>query len=239
MELLDVIRVLSRRPFLILAGALVAIALFAVTKGGPSGPPGATAETRVALDTPKSQAVTVAKQGADTLVWRAGLLADQMASEPIIDEIASEIDVSPDQIAVVDPYLATPTVPTPVARAASEAASISGAPNVLTVSADRYLPMITVVTVAPNVETAKALATAATERLRSAASPVHTAAVQGFTVEPVSHMRVRTLPGSHGRLTAIGAALVFFCLWCATVAIAPALLRTWRAAVRLERAPTG
>ena len=77
---------------------------------------------RVALDTPKSQAVTVAKQGADTLVWRAGLLADQMASEPIIDEIASEIDVSPDQIAVVDPYLATPTVPTPVARAASEAA---------------------------------------------------------------------------------------------------------------------
>ena len=64
--------------------------------------------------------------------------------------------------------------------------------------------MITVVTVAPNVEKAKPLATAPTERLRSAASPVHTAAVQGFTVEPVSHMRVRTLPGSHGRLTAIG-----------------------------------
>ena len=109
-ELLEATRVLSRRPFLILAGALVAIAHLRGHRRrallGLRAPP---PETRVALDTPTSQAVTVAKQGADTLVWRAGLLADQMASEPIIDEIASEIGVSPDQIAVVDPYLATPT----------------------------------------------------------------------------------------------------------------------------------
>lgn len=236
MELVDVARVLSRRPFLIAAGALVALALAFFLGGGATAAPGAVATTRVTLDTPKSQLITVKKQGADTLLWRASLLADLMASETTMDGIAKEVGVPRDQIAIVDPFLAEPTVPTPLARAATEAAAITGAPNVLTVNSVGDLPIITIEAAAPSADVARRLAEAATHSLEAEASPVHTVAIQGFSVQQISPIAIEMVPAGHGPIVAIIGSFVFFCFWCAAVAIAPALLRTWRAAIRMQHA---
>src|SRR3712207_5798787 len=100
MEVLDVLRTLSQRRFLLVVGLLATIAVaLLLSRGGT--PPGAVAKTRVVLDTPDSQLVKVAPAGVDTLLWRAGLVANLVASEAMTEEITRLARIPADQLAVV------------------------------------------------------------------------------------------------------------------------------------------
>src|SRR6266542_1863882 len=127
MEVLPVLRVLLRRRRLIGAGALVAIAV-ALAIGRPAPTSSAVARTRVALDTPASQLVKSAPAGADTLPWRASLLAHLMATEPAKGQIAQSLHVRRDQVAVVDVALSVPQIEASLPQSAAEAAAITYAP---------------------------------------------------------------------------------------------------------------
>ena len=89
MEFLHLLRRLWRRRILLGAGVLVAAATLVASGGtSPVTAQGGLASTSVALDTPRSQLVAAAPVGADTLAWRASLLAHLMATNASRMELA-------------------------------------------------------------------------------------------------------------------------------------------------------
>ena len=133
MELLPILRLIWRRRILLGAGLVVSVAL-ALGLGGPPKSSSALAWTRVNLDTPTSQLVNSAPGGADTLPWRASFLIHLMATDATQKRLAQSLHVRPDEVAVVDPALGVPIVPASIPTAASDAAGITVAPYVLTLT---------------------------------------------------------------------------------------------------------
>ena len=87
--------------------------------------------------------------GADTLPWRASLLAHLLATQSCINELAGRLGVKPDQVAVVDPSFALPLVDTDTAAAAAKVNTVV-APYVLTPSVPSdTLPIISLQSAAP------------------------------------------------------------------------------------------
>ena len=110
MELVAILRLLSRRPILVAVGAVMAIAVGVLAAGGPTKKSGA-ASARVVVDTAKSQLIYQAPTGADTLPWRSVLLADLAGSRPLTDRIANEVGIRRKELVVVHPELAAPVTP--------------------------------------------------------------------------------------------------------------------------------
>jgi hypothetical protein len=244
MEIVPVLRLMWRRRFPLAAGVLAAVAIL-VTLGGTKlvTSTSAVAWTRVALDTPKSQLVDASPSGAGTLAWRTSLLSHLMATEASTQDLAKRLGVKTDQVAVVDPTLAVPLIPTDMATAAAQAASSVVTPYVLTVSVpDALLPVISVEAAAPDQTRAKRLADAAVAVLESQASPgghfasqiasnVNDFTLQQFVIGPVGPVRAKLLSSTALPVKAIGASLFVFLVWCAGVLLMPKLTRTLRAPV--------
>ena len=234
MELLPILRSLSRRRLILGVGLLAAI-LVLVGLGGtkPTTRSSPVAWTSVSLDTPKSQLVYVAPSGADTLPWRASLLTHLLATPTLTAELARKVGVAPDKIMVADPNLDVPLLETTPALDAEKAASTTAAPYVVTPFVkDSSLPVISIEAVGPDRAGAVRLAQAAVAVLQSQASPggkftspVKTNAkvsrLQPFVVDQVAPIRAKVLTASKPPIKAIGGALFIFVIWCAGVVLVP------------------
>jgi hypothetical protein len=231
MELLPVLRSIWRRRLLVATGVLGA-AVIMVGLGGtqPLTSTSAAAWTEVALDTPQSALAEVAPPGAETLSWRASLIAHLMATDTSIQDLARQVGVPASQVMLVDPALDQPLVATAMAQAATKAADRSSAPYALTVSVQNPLPLISIEAAAPGRRSAVHLADAAVTLLESESSPdgpftseIATAdgvlKRQPFVVEQVAPVRVKLLSSTSVPLKPIAASLVAFVLWCTAGAL--------------------
>jgi hypothetical protein len=234
MELLPILRRLSRRRSLLALGVLCAIAIL-VGLGGtkPATRSEAVAWTSVSLDTPKSQLVDVAPVGADTLPWRASLLSHLMASSSSTSQLARQLGVSADQVTVTDSAFGVPLLETAPALAAIKAATSTATPYVVTpFLTNSSLPVISIEAVGPDRAGAVRLAHAAVAVLRAQASPggrfkslirtnANTPRLQPFVADQVSPVRDTVLRASKPPIKAIGAAFFVFMLWCIGVVALP------------------
>src|SRR3954464_8022511 len=143
MELVVITRVLWRCRIAVAIAAIVAIGLGLRMATGPSTRAG-VASVPVMLDTQQSQTVTAAPKGLDTLQWRAGLLADLVAAEPIRGRIAQELGISRRDLIIESPSLALPEVSAPLPDHALLAAAAVAAPYRLSLQVNAQVPILSV-----------------------------------------------------------------------------------------------
>ena len=238
MELLPVIRRIWRRRILLAAAVVCAVGAF-VALGGPH-PPAATsglAWTSVALDTPKSQLVAVDTPGADTLAWRASLLAHLMGTDNTTRQLAQRLGLNQYAVMVVDPTFAFPLVPSALPQEASVTAGLAVAPYMLAVYVNSdALPVISLQAAAPDRASAQRLAEAAVAVLESRASAGGTFSshvvtggrgfkLQAFDVKQVAPLRVKELSVAALPTKALAAAMFMFLAVCAGGVLLPQLSR--------------
>jgi uncharacterized protein involved in exopolysaccharide biosynthesis len=265
MELVDLARALWRRRLLVLIGVLASLALAGKALTKPRPPASGLAWTRVMIDTPKSQLITPAPDGMDTLIWRAHLLADLMTTQENTDAVARAAGLDPKDVRVQEPLLYTSIVATPLPVAAQKAASIVREPYVVTLQYAWNLPLIEVETGAPDQAGAVKLAKAVTETLAAAdtPSPADVAAadkiaaaqastpnadgtlppaadskgvVQPFTAQSAADIQSRVVIARSGRLQGIMMAAVLLVVWCICVPLLPRPRRPRRRAARPQPA---
>jgi hypothetical protein len=222
-----------RRIFVSL-GIVLAIAAAAKLAGG-TGDSRASAEVRMLLDTPQSQLVNADPAGVETLPWRANLLSQLLGTELARQQIARGAAIPVDQLAVVDPDLATPAVPAPLPLAAAEAGVNPREVYLLSVHSDALIPLISLEAQAPDRGAAARLAEAAAHTLKISAAPADMPGARSFIAEPVGPITTRSLPADHrtllmlgGTLVMLGVAIVLFGLWCAGVVLVSAIARSKR-----------
>ena len=239
MELLLILRPLWYRRRLLAVGVLAAVAiLVAFGRGGTTTAASAAAFTRVRLDTPRSELVVAAPDGAETLSWRAVTMMHLMATNEWKQEIAQRVGVEARKLAVFDGALATPVVPTSIALRASDAGSFMPAPYLLALipPGDSSQSVFTLAAYAPDRAAARKLADAATAVLASHASaggafesPVITGggklARQPFVVVPVGSVQILTASGRTLPLNALAASAMALFLWTAFVILLGPLSR--------------
>jgi len=241
MELLPILRLIWRRRILLGAGLVVSVAL-ALGLGGPPKSSSVLAWTRVNLDTPTSQLVNSSPGGADTLPWRASFLIHLMATDATQKRLAQSLHVRPDEVAVVDPALGVPIVPASIPTAASDAAGITVAPYVLTLTLPTVtLPTIAIEAAAPDRAGAKRLAAAAVAVLESQSSlsadrfssKILTGGGvvlkrQPFLVEQVAPIRAKRVTERVISPKQIGPPVLILVLWTAGALLLPGRLHRRR-----------
>jgi hypothetical protein len=232
-EVVATLRMLWRRRLLVGVGVLVAAAAFLAIEAAKTSEV-SVARTGVVLDTPDSQLTHLAPRGADSLAWRAGLLADLMTSPEAKNRIAREAGVDPRQLRVTDPSLAIPPVPASLPRNASQAAGVTPERYVLAVRFDRVVPVITIEAAAPERRTATRLATAAAAELKEGAPAPEAAGRWPFVVEDVGGVRLKHVGGGSRTAVALGIGAFVFVVWCAAIALASALAGAWSRAARRD-----
>jgi hypothetical protein len=228
-EVLPVLRVLWHRRRLLAAGAVITAALVVVF-GRPQPSSSAVASTRITLDTPSSQLVAAAPGGADTLPWRALLLSHLMATESSRRQLAQRLGVGNDKVTVFDTALSRPDVPATMPQRAADAAAVTGAPYVLTVSLPSdALPLISIHATAPDrpgairlAEAAVAVLEAQSSRGGTYKSPILTDAaysprLQSFVVSQVEPVHVKRIAASTPPIKRLAAIFFLFVAWCASV----------------------
>jgi hypothetical protein len=233
MEIVSLLQTLWRRRYVAALGIVPAVAVAMLLAGRPGLSSGA-ATTRVAFDTPKSQLVADAPKGADSLPWRATLFATLLAADPSRQQIARELGIRPAQLEVIDLELTNPSIPASLPRAATKAASVTTEPYVLTVHTDGVLPLVAIAARAPGRAAAARLAEAAVHALKTGISTVDTKDLQGLSVERVSPIEAKTIPGGPGRGKALGMAMAVLILWCAALTLIPAVRSAWRNAIEAQ-----
>jgi hypothetical protein len=215
-----ILRALWRQRIMVAVGAVLAIAFAVKAMGGAAASTG-SAETRVVLDTPRSQLIDSAPAGADTLPWRATLLADLLGTAPSRRQIAGAARVPLAQLGVVAPDLLAPAVPASLPVAASDAAAPTPETYVVSAYADGVLPIISVTAQAPDRAASARLVQAAVGALQASAAPPTDHKLQGLIVRRVDPIKTHTIAGGHGRKKALIVAVVLFFAWCTAVAFAP------------------
>ena len=242
MELVLVLRRLWRRRRLLGAGFIGAVAILVALGGtSPVTAKGGMASTSVALDTPKSELVDAAPAGADSLAWRASILAHLMATETLKKEIALRLGVRIDQVAVVDPAFLQPHVQTDTALAATKVALSVAAPYVLIAFLPtNTIPVVSIQAAALDRAGAGRLAEAAVAVLKAQASTAGSGfrsyvktgtgvpRRQPFSVEQVAPIRVKLLASTSLPLKPIIASFIAFLVWCAGGLLLTRLLRRLR-----------
>jgi hypothetical protein len=201
----------------------------------------------VLVDTPKSQLIDNAPIGADTLNWRASLLAHLIAAEPAKQRLADRLGIRKQELAVVDPVLAFPQVPSSLPKAASQMAGVTPVPYVLTVHMkDDTMPVISIEAVAPDRRRATRLAAAARDLLKEDVPPPQPepqvteevaesdafrsdlTQIQPFLVKDVGAIDSETVVTGTLPVKGLGAAALVFLLWTAAVVLLPALVSLLR-----------
>jgi hypothetical protein len=229
MELVPLLRVLWRRRLVVGVGVLLAIGI-GVIVGPAARVHGGVASTRVVLDTPSSQIVFRDPKGADTLIWRAALLTELMATEETRARIAHAVGVPESRLVIVVPALTAPALATTLPIAAAEAAAIRPERYVVAFRYDTVLPIISIETHAPDRGAAARLAQAATRALQAGSSPQTTDVTQGFVVDAVAPIQARATVSGSGPMKAVVLAFFFLGFWCAGVAVVPRVVRIVRGA---------
>ena len=123
------------------------------------------ASAQVLIDTPHSQIADIGSGGQSTTLYtQASLLADVMASAPVVNEIATQVGIPSSQLVIVPPpaSVVTPLKATALAVAAPRAAA-TRSPWKLTITQDPLLPIVAFAAQAPTANGAGRLATAATQ----------------------------------------------------------------------------
>jgi len=231
-ELIAILRLLSRRPALVAIGAVAAITVGLFALGGETKKTG-TASARLALDTAKSQLIHQAPSGADTLTWRTMLLADLAGSRPLTERVANEVGIRSNELVVVQPELTEPVLPAALPTRAATAADVISEKYVLTVRFDELLPIIALEAVAPGRGAAVRLVEAAMSALKDTGTPEEsTPQIQGMVVESVGPVRSKAIIDKPQPLLGVAIAITLFGVWSAGVALMPRLLRAWHAAGR-------
>jgi hypothetical protein len=234
-EILPIAAALWRQRLLVALGLALALAV-ALSLGAATTSRG-VAQSRLVLDTPTSQLIAPDPPGADTLPWRASLMAHLLRSDDLRRQIAAKAGVPPWQLAVIDPALREPEVAASLPTGAAEAAAVTGAPYAVTVEiTDEVLPIITILAEAPDRRRAVSLDRAAAEVLTSLAPPPDAPrAIQGFVVEDVGPARSKTLE-TVSYVKPVGAAVVVFGLWCIGLLLTVRLVRPRRPRRRVSLA---
>jgi hypothetical protein len=224
MEVLAVLRELRRARIAVAIGAVLALAIIVHSARGGDSRSG-LAWTRVVLDTPKSELVNPAPAGADTLEWRAGVLAEMLLTDPLRAQIARDAGITPDTLATIDPDIGEPTVAASMPQRGADAANVVSEPNVLTVRT-QALPIISIEAAAPTRAAAMRVADAAVRALETQATPDPTPTLQGLLIERAAPTRGKEVVSHHGPLMGIAMAIFFFAFWCSCVALGSALKRS-------------
>jgi hypothetical protein len=233
-ELVAILRSLSRRPILVAIGAVAAISVGLFAAGGKTKETG-TASARLLVDTAKSQLIYRAPSGADTLAWRTALLAELAGSRPLTDRIANEVGIRRNEFVVVHPELAAPLTPATLPTRAAKVASVTPEKYILTIRFDEPLPIISLEAKAPDRGTAARLVEAAMGTLKDTGTPAHVAPhIQGLVVESVGPVRSKAIIDKGKPLLGVALGIAAFGVWCAIVALIPRLPSAWRAAGRTQ-----
>lgn len=235
MEFIAVVRILWRRRRMVVVGLFVAC-LLAVVGARSAVPATGAAEAGVVVDTTRSQLVSDAPKGADTLWWRATLLAMLLGSESERQRMAQESGIPGNHLIVNDVELMAPTIPASLPSAATTAANATAADYTLTVKTDNVLPIISIAVSAPDKAAAGRLAAAAVHALQADGQPGDTEELQGLSIEPVGPVKAKVIPGGSGHMKMAMAAAFLFCLWCAGLLAGPLLRGARRTFVELRAA---
>ena len=223
MELLAIWRLLWRRRIVVAVGAVAAIALGVLVAQAQQPSSTSVATTRVVLDTHKSQLVDVAPDGADSLQWRAALLADVMMGSSMTRAIAREAGIEHESLKVIEPLMAIAELETPLAQNALAAAG-APEPYVVTFEADPDLPFLMIYAAAPDRGSAVRLAEAATHAIESADVAHSSRTLQGFSIEQTASITVVETVSGGKRIIGVAAFLFVFGAWCAAVALLPGIV---------------
>lgn len=237
MELVGILRLLSRRPMLVAIGAVVAIAVGVLAAGGETKKSG-TASARLVLDTARSQLTHQNPSGADTLTWRTVLLADLAGSRSLTDRIANQVGIRRNELVVVHPELEAPVLAATLPTRASEVAGVTSEKYILTVGFDEFLPIIALQAEAPDRRAAVRLVEAAEGALEDTATTpasTTTSRIQGLVVESVGPVRSKAIIDEPQPLLGVAIAIVLFGVWSTGVALIPRLLSVWQDIARRPR----
>lgn len=176
------------------------------------------------IDTRQSEIAAAAPRGADTLWWRASLLAMLLATQQERNQIARTIGVPADQVASGDVELGSPIVQAALPVAASQAATTTAVPYVLTVSTDNLLPIVRLEASAPDRTGAIRLAQAAVQELQAGASTQDTPMLQGLSIKVANPVQARDVVVSSGHTKMAAVGLVVFGVWWLGVVAARGLI---------------
>lgn len=231
MELIALFQVLWRCRVMVVVGAIVAGTLGFLVMRGPETH-FSVASARVVLDTSHSQLVDADPTGADTLAWRAALLADLEGDPAQRNRIAREMGISGRQLAITAPYRSAPTIATPLPLQALEAAATTSEPYVVAVQGAPTLPIIAIDATAPTTPRAAKLASVAADALKAAAAADRSKrGVLRYTVEPMGPVKARQVVNRPRKLVGLGASAVVFGVWCFLLVVligARRVIRSWR-----------
>jgi hypothetical protein len=229
MELVALLRLLWRHRRLVALGLVAATAVALIFAPGRSES-FAVASARVVIDTPDSQLLNAKPEGADTLLWRAGMLADLTGSESVKSQIARDVEVPAESVVVVSPHLTVPEAATPLSVSALEAAGATSQPHAVAVGlSDDRLPIISIDTRAPDRAGAAGLVTATVNALRTLVSAPHSGAnLRTLAVETVGPARTREVVGRPRPLAGMKVFGAVFGLWCVGMAFALVIARLSR-----------
>jgi hypothetical protein len=225
-ELVAVLRLLWRRRIAVVAGFVASLAV-GVTLGKSPTPPSGIAQTRVVIDTQTSQLVTGNPKGADSLPWRATVLGMLMPTDDSRRRIAAEMHIPLNELAVTDLELTLASVPASLPAAALKASSATTEPYVVDVHTDDVVPIISIDTTAPTRADAARLAEAAVHAVQYGAPAQSTEELQGLSVQQVSPVAAKALPGGPGHMKMAMLAVVVFCMWLAFVVFGRGGRRRW------------
>jgi hypothetical protein len=236
MEYLSVFRVLRLHPILIGLGAFGAMLLAVAVSLQPSFLPArltgtntnsAAASTRLVLDARSEPAIDLASGTADTLGLRAGLLSDLLTTETTRSAIARSAGIKPYELAIIGPAMGRPPLAIPLALRATDAASTTTEPYVLTLSTDLEIPIITLRAGAPDVSSAARLVSTARASIEQIVATRATRGA-GLIVRRLGLIRTETTVGERKSGVGFVLAILLFGAWLAAILVAHGLLRYLR-----------
>lgn len=232
-ELVGFFRVLKRHRLLVVLGALLAIApAVLMLKSGKTTRVG-IAQSRVVLDTTESEILSAKVVGADSLPWRASILAELLRDDQWLRHLSAQMGIRPQELTVVVPDLLAPEAVTPLSERALDAATSSPEPYIVGLQTTGTLPIVVISTSAPTAERAGALAKAAASTIRAAAkAPAGTPDVQPYIVQDFGPVRTRTVVNGPRRIVAPIMTVVLFAGWCFALVLVSGARRSWRGSVR-------
>jgi hypothetical protein len=235
MEIVSIVRVLLARRVAVAIGVVLALALVVVKGPSPQASAGVVS-ARVALFTPKAQIVDAHEDTKDTLSWRAVIVADRLVSSRVQAEVARDMGVSTEELAIVDTSLGEPMVPASLPKAASDAATAAARAYIVAVYADSVQPIINLSVAAPDRAQAERLTRAAVAALKRTAPETGGKGVSRFSADLVTSARAEVVTDGGGWMTSAGMALAFLILWTIGVALSPAVGRWWHSTGRSDDA---
>ena len=240
MDFVTILLELSRRRLLVVLVALLAIAAGWAVAYKASFPPErrsydvGIATARILVDTPRSQVVSVAPKGSETLGARANVLASLMVDGEIKDIIANRAGLRPQRLLTSAQVAGDEEVKTP---GRDDYALKTG---VVLTSDQAELPIIRVEAQAPEPQQAAKLADAAVAGLgqyldsKAAGEPVSD--TRRLRVSGLGAAQAHEATRGPGRIMAVAVTLLIFVAGCGAIVLASTLIREWRLAVDLEQA---